>query len=150
MSTRRFFVKLATISGAAALLPDELGAAARLSAAAAPSSGTRGRFLSQLGQPFLVEDGHGARVRLVLVEVSDPAVLGAPGLDGHPECFSASFLGPADGLRQGTHAVANAGLGRLSLFLVPVGRPHEGAQRYEAAFNCLVPSFGRRQLNTAS
>jgi hypothetical protein len=140
MQTRRRFVELATISGAAALVPDALGAAARPRAAEAPSSGTRGRFASQLGEPFLTEDGHGARVRLVLVEVSDPAVLGAPGLGGHPECFSASFLGPAGGLRQGTHAVASAGLGRLSLFLVPVGRPDRGVQRYEAAFNCVVPS----------
>jgi hypothetical protein len=137
MQTRRGFVKLTTICGAAALLPRALGAATPPSA---PGAGTRGRFASQLGEPFLTEDGHGARVRLVLVEVSDPAVLGAPGLGGHPECFSASFLGPAGGLGQGTHAVTNAGLGRLSLFLVPVGRPHRGVQRYEAAFNCVVPS----------
>jgi len=139
MQTRRRFVKLATVSGAAALLPSALGAAARPAASEASSSGTRGRFASRLGEPFLAEDGSGAGVRLVLVEVSDPAVLGAPGLAGHPECFSASFLGPAGRLRQGTHAVTNSRLGLLSLFLVPVGRPDGGVQRYEAAFNCVVP-----------
>jgi hypothetical protein len=140
MQTRRRFVELATICGAAALVPDALGAAPRPGAAGAPSPGTRGRFLSQLGRPFLAEDGHGARVRLVLVEVSDPAVLGGPGLGGHPECFSASFLGPAAGLRQGTHVVTNAGMGSFPLFLVPVGRPDDGVQLYEASFNCVVPS----------
>jgi hypothetical protein len=127
MSTRRRFVKLGTISGVAALVP--LGPRA--------SSGTRARFASRVGEAFLVEPGRGGAVRLVLVEVSDPAVPGAP--LGHPECFSASFLGPAGGLRQGTYTVTNGGLGRLSLFLVPVGRPEAGAQRYEAAFNCAVP-----------
>jgi len=140
MQNRRRFVKLATVSGAAALLPRALGATGRPGAAEASAAGTRGRFLSQLGRPFLAHDVEGAPVRLVLAEVQDPAVLGAPGLEGHPECFSASFLGSAGRLRQGTHALANAGLGRLSLFLVPVGRPEAGVQRYEAAFNCVVPS----------
>jgi hypothetical protein len=140
MQNRRCFLRLATVSGAAALLPRALGAAARPGAREASSSGTRGRFVAQLGRPFLAHDIDGAPVRLVLAEVSDPAVLGAPGLAGHAECFSACFLGPAGRIRQGTHAVANAGLGRLSLFLVPVGRPEAGVQRYEAAFNCVVPS----------
>jgi hypothetical protein len=89
----------------------------------------------------VVEGGGGTRVPLVLVAVSDPAVLGAPGLEGHPECFSAAFLGPASApLRQGTYSVSNRGLGRLALFLVPTGRPRDGAQHYEAAFNCVIPA----------
>jgi hypothetical protein len=139
MHNRRRFVKLATVSGTAALVSRALGAARPGGAQASPG-GTRGRFLSQLGRPFVAHDLAGAPVRLVLAEVSDPAVLGAPGLEGHPECFSACFLGPAGRLRQGTHSVANAGLGRLSLFLVPVGRADAGVQRYEAAFNSVVPS----------
>jgi hypothetical protein len=138
MWTRRLFVKLGTISGVAALLPNGRRAEALEGAAEAPSSGTRGRFASQLGRAFLVEHGGGAPVRLVLAKVSDPAVLGAP--MGHPECFSASFLGPAGRLGQGTYVVTSGGLGRLSLFLVPTGRPRDGAQLYEAAFNCVVPA----------
>jgi hypothetical protein len=137
MQNRRRFVKLAAVTGAAALDPRALLAATRPESAHA-SAGTRGRFASQLGQPFFVH-ADGARVRLVLAEVADPPVPAAPGLAGHPECFSASFLGPAGRLRQGTYAVANAGLARLSLFLVPVGRPDAGVQRYEACFNCVVP-----------
>jgi hypothetical protein len=140
MQNRRRFVKLATVSGAAALFPHALGAAGRPGAAEAVPAGTRGRFASQRGRPFLAHDAEGAPVRLVLAEVSDPTVLGAPGLEGHPECFSASFLGSAGRLGQGTYEVANSGLGRISLFLVPVGRPEAGVQRYEAAFNCVVPS----------
>lgn len=141
MSTRRLFVKLGTIAGVATLLPSDLGAESRDGAVGTPSAGTRGRFASQVGRTFLVENGAGGQVRLVLAAVSDPAVLGAPGLEGHPECFSAGFLGPASApLRQGTYAVSNGGLGRLALFLVPTGRPRDGAQHYEAAFNCVIPA----------
>jgi hypothetical protein len=141
MSTRRLFVKVGTISGVAALLPNALGAESREGAMGTRSAGTRGRFASQIGRTFLVENDAGARVPLVLATVSDPAVLGAPGLEGHPECFSAAFLGPASApLRQGTYAVSNDGLGRLALFLVPTGRPQGGAQHYEAAFNCVIPA----------
>lgn len=144
MPTRRSFVRLGATAGAVTLVPQ--GLAATLApggdrAATVPSGGTRGRFASQLGRTFVVEDGGGTPVPLVLVTVSDPEVLGAPGLEGHPECFSATFLGPASApLRQGTHAVSNRGLGALSLFLVPTGRPDGGAQHYEAAFNCVIPS----------
>jgi hypothetical protein len=138
MPTRRLFVKLGTIAGVATLLPSDLGAESR--GAVAPPAGTRGRFASQIGRTFLVESGARGQVPLVLAAVCDPAVLGAPGLEGHPECFSASFLGPEKApLRQGTYAVSNRGLGRLALFLVPTGRPRDGAQHYEAAFNCVIP-----------
>jgi hypothetical protein len=141
MTTRRRFVKLGTISGVVTLLPGDLGAESRDGAVGQPSAGTRGRFASQLGRTFLVENGAGGQVPLVLSAVSDPAVLGAPGLEGHPESFSASFLAPAKApLRQGTYAVTNRGLGRLSLFLVPTGRPHGGTQHYEAVFNCVIPA----------
>jgi hypothetical protein len=138
MSTRRLFLKLGTITGAAALVPGRSGAVPA-GEAGLPAGGTRGLFLSELHQPFVVEGA--APLRLVLDSVSDPDVLGAPGLAGHPECFSASFLGPADTpLRQGTHRLANRGLGRMDVFLVPVGRPRDGRQAYEAAFNSPVPA----------
>jgi hypothetical protein len=133
-------VTLTTISGTALLVPGVLAAAAPPGPTETRPAGTRGRFAACVGEPFLVQDESGEPVPLVLREVSDPTVLGAPGLEGHPECFSASFLGPAGRLRQGTFTVSNARLGRLALFLVPVGRPRDGAQQYEAAFNCAVPS----------
>jgi hypothetical protein len=137
MSTRRRFVTLGAVSGAAALVPG--GLAPGEAASGSRPSGTRARFASQVGRPFLVEDGGGGPVTLVLASVSDPGVRG--GLAGHPECFSAEFVGPASpALRQGTHAVTSGGLGRLALFLVPVGRPRGGRQQYEAAFNCVVPA----------
>jgi len=140
MQTRRRFVTLTTISGAALLAPGALAAAASPGASETRSPGTRGRFAARVGESFLVQDETGEVVPLVLLEVSDPTVLGAPGLGGHPECFSACFRGPAGRFRQGTYTVSNARLGRLALFLVPVGRPRDGAQQYEAAFNCAVPS----------
>jgi len=140
MPTRRLFVKLGTTLGVATLLPSDLGAASREGAVGTPAAGTRGSFASQLGRTFLVENGTRGQVPLVLAAVCDPAVLGAPGLEGHPECFSASFVGPDSApLRQGTYTVSKRGLGRLALFLVPTGRPRDGAQHYEAAFNCVIP-----------
>ena len=141
MSTRRLFLKLGTITGAAALLPARSGAAS----AGGPglqAGGTRGLFLSQVHRPFVVEAPGATPLRLVLDSVSDPEVLGAPGLAGHPECFSASFLGPEEApLRQGTYTLANSGLGRMDVFLVPSGRPRGGLQAYEAAYNSPVPAW---------
>ncbi|HEX9189877.1 MAG TPA: hypothetical protein VGB87_22565 [Vicinamibacteria bacterium] len=135
MSTRRLFLKLGTITGAAALVPVRSGAAPA-GGSGLTSGGTRGLFLAELQQPFVVEGA--APLRLVLDAVSD---LGVPGLAGHPECFSASFLGPANApLRQGTHRLANRGRGRMDVFLVPVGRPRDGRQAYEAVFNSPVPA----------
>jgi len=139
MSTRRLFLKLGTITGAAALVPVRSGAVPA-GGPGLPAGGTRGLFLSELHQAFVVE-GQGTPLRLVLDSVRDPDVLGAPGLAGHPECFSAAFLGPANApLRQGTHRLVNRGLGRMDVFLVPVGRPRDGRQAYEAAFNSPVPA----------
>ncbi len=143
MSTRRLFVKLGAISGAATLIPRVLHATTVADGerrAVPASTGTRGRFAAQVGRRFVVETGDGTQVPLLLVDVSDPAVLSAPGFAGHPECFSASFRGPVGApLRQGTYAVSNDGLGRFSLFLVPVGPSRRGMQEYEAVFNCAVP-----------
>jgi len=72
------------------------------------------------------------------VDVTDPAFAATPGND---ECFRAIFRGPGKiSLRQDSYAMANRGLGKLTLFLVPAGRHVRGARYYEASFNRAVPS----------
>ena len=131
MSMRRRFLKLTTITGAALLLP---GRSEGTPAPEAPA-GTRGFFVRGLNRTFSATIPGERPIELLLESVDDPAVLPAPGLAGHPECFSASFVGPAGAaMRQGTYRLSGPS-GSLDVFLVPVGRPRNGRQVYEAAFN---------------
>jgi hypothetical protein len=71
---------------------------------------------------------------LELVEVKPlPAPTPRPGV--RPEPFALLFLARVPGnLPQGTYSLTHAGLGRLDVFLVPVGRTADGAL-LEAVFN---------------
>ena len=56
------------------------------------------------------------------------------------ETFSLFFLGPFDVfLPQGMHSLRHDGLGKLEIFLVPVGKSDLGFH-YEAVFNLLLES----------
>ena len=74
----------------------------------------------------------GRSVQLVLAEVTDNTPAGFPG-----EQFSLLFEGPADpALTQNIFALNHEVLGRLDLFLVPIGV--SGASRlYEASFSLM-------------
>ena len=50
------------------------------------------------------------------------------------EPFSLVFVGDA-GLEQRIYELENPGLGRIDVFLVPLGPGPDGQARYEAAFN---------------
>jgi hypothetical protein len=59
---------------------------------------------------------------------------------GNAEQFSVIFRGPrARPFQQGTHGLTHEKLGRLDLFLVPIGRDETG-YRYEAVFSRLLPA----------
>jgi hypothetical protein len=137
MSTRRELLKLGTLAGVSALIPAAAGAA-RLGNAPHVEPGvegpqpTRQQLQGQLNGSFYVSRPAQPEVRLVLVEVSDPALSRKP----RPECFCALFRGPANlPLRQDTYPVVNRWLGQLELFLVPVGPVRKGTRYYEASFN---------------
>lgn len=95
-------------------------------------------FAARLGDHFVLEreapvESPG-EVELALVEVTALAWPGRPPARGRSEPFSCLFRGPAESrLGQGTHVLAHPALGRLALFLVPVG-PAEGGLGYEAIF----------------
>ena len=93
---------------------------------------TLGDFFERIGEEFLVAAGE-TTVDLVLVETTDFARRENPGPRRSP--FSLIFRGPsAPVLAQKTYALENAALGRLEIFLVPIG-PDASGMRYEAIFN---------------
>jgi hypothetical protein len=56
------------------------------------------------------------------------------------EPFSLELVGPAAPvLPQATYALDHPGLGRLELFIVPLGPDRDGGLRYEVVYNCARP-----------
>jgi len=95
---------------------------------------TVSRFRECLGTTFRIRSASG-RVDLELIEASPIGVqASAPGASNR-QAFSIVFRGPAEPvLMQQIHALEHAALGRLDLFLVPIG-PDAKGMRYEAVFN---------------
>jgi hypothetical protein len=88
-------------------------------------------FAPHVGTHFQLEAPGGA-LPLELVKVT-PLSQGVP---GGRQPFSLHFLGPAEGLLvpQRTWTLVHPALGRLDIFLVPLG-PAQGRMRYEAIFS---------------
>lgn len=81
-------------------------------------------------QPFVIELDGGGKLPLELVEVYRP---GGPPTRGR-QPFSLVFRGPRQPvLPQRIYTVTNETLGRLEIFLVPIG-PDGAGLRYEAVF----------------
>jgi hypothetical protein len=92
---------------------------------------TRESFAAHLGSVFRAQAPDRV-LEFRLVEVK--ALSTAAGEARQRQPFSLYFLGPGDVLvPQQTVALEHAALGRLGIFLVPVGREPEG-YRYEAVF----------------
>ncbi|MEO8054403.1 MAG: hypothetical protein ABI768_04580 [Acidobacteriota bacterium] len=91
-----------------------------------------GDFSGRVGDGFRVGE-QGSAVEMTLIEVADLARPDAPGPRRSP--FSLVFRGPMQPvLRQSTYALEHAALGRLEIFIVPIG-PDASGMRYEAVFN---------------
>jgi hypothetical protein len=92
---------------------------------------TRDQFAGCLHQRFRLSS-ETAAFDLELIEVRSLA--GPPSPSGR-EPFALLFRGPADPiLPQRIYPLEHAGLGKLDIFLVPVG-PDDQGMRYEAVFN---------------
>jgi hypothetical protein len=92
---------------------------------------TREDFLPRVGETFRVAE---SGIDLVLTEA---AGFSTPGAVAGPRKapFSLLFRGPKQPiLPQRIWALENETLGRLEIFLVPIG-PDAGGMRYEAVFN---------------
>ncbi len=89
-------------------------------------------FFERVGEEFRVA-GEDAAVVLVLSEITDLARREAPSPRRSP--FSLIFRGPLrPTLVQRTWPLEHEALGRLEIFLVPIG-PDASGMRYEAIFN---------------
>ena len=92
---------------------------------------TSSDFLERVGEEFRVAAGNDAVV-LVLSEVTDLSRLESP---SRRRSFSLIFRGPLRPLLdQRIWCLEHAALGRLEIFLVPIG-PDASGMRYEAVFN---------------
>lgn len=104
----------------------------------------RSAFLPLLGETFRIAHDRGS-LAVVLRQVSDLKPTVRPGAeDQFSLIFTESRLGAV--LSQGTYRVSYPGRGRITLFIVPVGR-RETRQRYQAIIdNRPLPRFhqGRR------
>lgn len=84
-------------------------------------------FRPHVGSRFAIAVEGGDPVVLTLEDVE----LTGPGHEFRAEPFTLSFSGPADRMApQGTLALEHDALGRIELFLVPIG-----PGRYESVFN---------------
>lgn len=139
-TTRRQFLTMAGAFGLAASLPAWASGVTSLPAGHAPAERMKGAihladlhketFDAHLGTAFAVKDAGGREVPLALSSVTgkDDPVL---------EHFSLIFSGPAESyLPQGTYEFAHPGVGRFSIFIVPIGGSPQGF-RYQAVFNRL-------------
>jgi hypothetical protein len=90
-------------------------------------------FADKVGEVFPICDEGVPAIPLILQEAEplDPAV----GLPGVRPPFSLIFLGRDPRvLPQGVYLLEHQELGKLSIFLVPVGKDKDGVS-YQAAFN---------------
>lgn len=97
---------------------------------------TRARFGAHVGSDFVVQTRGGSTLMLRLVSVDDVPNAAAGGVEGAEDTFVARFEDWSGILlSQGTYTVSHDSLGRLRLFIVPVGQPTARAQSYEAVFH---------------
>lgn len=93
-------------------------------------------FKGEIGKTFRLTPAEGPMLDLVLIEARDLSLKSsAPGAKRAPFALvfrSVSSKGPV--LPQRIYALENETLGRLEIFLVPIGADKDGV-RYEAIFN---------------
>ena len=89
-------------------------------------------FAEQVDSKFIMHYGNGQEVELRLLSATDI------GSSGRQVQFSIIFQGPANAPRfQSIFKIEHEKLGKLDLFLVPIGRNSVGI-KYEAVFNRLI------------
>lgn len=131
---RRSFLRAATASAVAGYVPlRSLG----IAGAAEKAQQTMAGFTKHVSTPFRFTVGSRV-VTMPLTGVTDDRSAGARATPGSGESFSLMFAGALPAFAQGTYPVEHAAYGRLTMFVVPVGRRPNG-QDYQVAFNrCMV------------
>ena len=99
-----------------------------------PDKLTYNDFKTHLNETFSLDPDSPESLLLDLIEVSHMGPEPSPD-DNRRRPFSLVFLGPEDPvLSQGTYPMEHKNMGRLDLFLVPIG-PGKNGLKYEAVFN---------------
>lgn len=95
---------------------------------------TRDLFADKVGQSFDLLINDGSRHPLELAEVRD--VFAGGQREGKRQPFALAFLGSSTAyVNQAIHILEHPTLGRLSIFLVPLGpAPQSRRMQYEAIF----------------
>jgi len=96
---------------------------------------THNTFAPHVGDAFQLEIAPGQRVQITLTEATPMPLRQQAGAEGRRPGFSILFRAPAGSeLPQRIYAIDHAVLGRMEVFLVPVGCDAAGLQ-LEAVFN---------------
>jgi len=143
MQTRRKFLRdcslvavTATLAPVAALAQNP---ASRIGAREWPGFE---QFARQMNTPFFVRAGS-QMVKLLLVEANTFSAASPDAEDAGNEKFSLLFRGPVQQpLEQDTYRFDHSHLGRLAIFIVPIGSLDQTHCHYEAIFDRPVDAAG--------
>ena len=139
ISRRRFVLRGATLATAAGLLPSTLVTAAAFARQIGFDPLSYAALAACVGTAFVVQAEAGPMVALELIDARkmSPAPRVAPNApDAAHEKFSLRFRGPRHAaLSQQTYSLEHRRLGRVEIFIVPMGSDADGNRFYEAVFN---------------
>lgn len=150
MQTRRKFLRDCSLIAAATLVPGSALAKNYAASIIAPDCPGFEQFFRLVGTPFVVRAGSkSAQLWLVKVKPFSPARPDAK--DAGNEKFSLRFRSSEKSpLAQDTYRFEHPRLGRLSIFIVPIGCPDPTQCQYEAIFNRPVNAANfARQISRA-
>lgn len=146
MSTRReFLLGCSAVSASVGLVP--LSLKGSLLAEADLGAISLSTWEDLIRTEFTLDEGIHSGRRLILESVERPrgslqgiAPTSNDGRGGEWESFSLLFrsVGLEAGLSQNTYAFRHARLGKLQIFIVPVGEPAPQGRLHEAVFNRLL------------
>jgi hypothetical protein len=142
MQTRRKFLRDCSLAAVTASLAPVAALAHPGSRIAGRKEPGFGQFARQVNTPFLVQTGS-QLVRLVLAGVAPFSAASPDAEDAGNEKFSLRFRGPVQQpLEQDMYQFDHRRLGRLEIFIVPIGSLDTTYCHYEAIFDRPVDAAG--------
>lgn len=136
---RQFLSRCSTLALAAAFPTGVLPAASMVGGNSAGEQLSFASFSKCVGSTFIVQRGTGRNTPLELIRARlQPAtrLASAKAPDARHEKFSLIFRGPhSAALDQNTYTFEHRQMGRLEMFIVPVGVKDEKHGYYQAVFN---------------
>jgi len=138
MITRRRFIRDCSLVAATAAAPAALARPGLRQPGLAGGRSLYEHFATALSTSFIVRVASGT-VKVVLIEITAGSAGQPNAEDARNERFSLLFRGAAsEALEQGTYFFDHSRIGRMAVFIVPLGPADAGASYYEAVFNHAV------------